>query len=269
MEKFDQVAFSGGGIRCFWHGGFLSKVGNVDQLSPQLVTGVSGGVLSGASWIAQKEDELLDLMCEAFRINDSNLERDGVQVRTPHEAMYRAVVETLFDHGAVQAVSDGPEFCALLAVAPKAVPPKLAALIYGAIYKIDETFRSNPDLKAPSALGLNTLKVDARLAARDGRLVDLICAAATIPPVFSVPRWDGQRVIDAGMASKIHLSDDPTLRSLALLTKRYENVPERPNLTFVSPSEEVAADKIDFTDATKVHATWELGERDAERWLSG
>ena len=68
--EFDQLAFSGGGIRCFWHGGFLVRVGPHLGLDVKRVSGVSGGALSAAAWIGGREQDLLILMTEAFRLNE-------------------------------------------------------------------------------------------------------------------------------------------------------------------------------------------------------
>ena len=37
--------------------------------------------------------------------------------------------------------------------------------------------------------------------------------------------------------------------------------------TYIEPSREVPADKIDFTDPAKIRRTWELGEADAHAFL--
>ena len=65
-SQYEQLVFSGGGIRCFWHGGFLSEVGCYEDLRPDRISCVSGGALSAASWIGGREDDLLAVMHEAF-----------------------------------------------------------------------------------------------------------------------------------------------------------------------------------------------------------
>lgn len=267
QPQFNQVAFSGGGIRCFWHGGFLSKVGDFETISPERVTGVSGGALSAASWIGGREQDLYDLMREAFRINESQLALDRSRF-TPHEEIYKAVVETTLDADALSRVADGPEFEISLATPPSWCPPILAALLYGAIYQMDQKLRSSPHLILPKRAGLDQLRIDGREAARAGQLIDLICAAATIPPVFKVPEWDGSRVLDGGMREKVLIPDPDEGSTLILLTRRYRNLPDERGRTYVQPSREVAADKIDFTDETKVTRTWEQGEVDGEAWLA-
>ena len=58
-------------------------------------------------------------------------------------------------------------------------------------------------------------------------------------------------------------------RTLVMLTHRYRNLPRDERLVHVQPTREVRADKIDFTDSSKVGDTWDQGVADAERWLAG
>ena len=266
-RQYDQVVFSGGGIRCFWHGGFLGEVGGFEDLRPARISSASGGALSAASWIGGREEHLLAAMHEAFEQNDSNIAA-GKSNFTPHQELYRIVVDVTLDAEAIERVAHGPEYEVALSVPPQGLPPHLAAVVYGVLYKLDQAVRHTPHLRLPKAAGLKELRVDARAAAREGKLVDLICAAATIPPVFDVPRWDDCRVLDGGMLDKAPLPTDSHGETLVLMTSRYEDLPQVDGHTYVQPSEAVAADKIDFTDASKVTRTWEQGSRDGKAWLA-
>ncbi len=266
-DSFDQLVFSGGGIRCFWHGGFLSVFEEVHKLKPRRVSGASGGALSAAAWIGGREDDLRMLMSEAFRINDENFDRKRSNY-TPHQEIYRAVVETTLDKEALERIAEGPEYQINLSCPPSGMPPRLSAVLYGMLYKVDQAWRGSPDLRFPRMAGLTVLRVDARKAARNGRLVDLICAAATIPPVFDIPEWEGDSVLDGGMFDKAPLPTPDNGRTLVLLTSRYRNLPQSDRSLYIQPSQAVAADKIDFTEVDKVADTWQQGINDARRWLA-
>ena len=267
QDRFEQIAFSGGGIRCFWHGGFMSRVGGYEDLRPSRISGVSGGALSAAAWIGGREDDLFMLMNEAFEINASNIALKMPNF-TPHQEIYRAVVETTLDDAAIARIADGPDYQVSLSVPPQRIPPRLSAVFYIALYQLDQLLRSTPHLRLPTAGGLRRLRVDAREAARNGTLHDLICAAATIPPVFDVPRWGDCRVLDGGMLDKAPPPEPDKGQTLVLLTSRYRNLPDMERRVYVQPSSEVAADKIDFSDAAKVGRTWEQGVRDGTVWMA-
>ena len=152
-RRYDQVVFSGGGIRCFWHGGFLSEVGSFEDIRPSRISSVSGGALSAASWIGNRERDLLAVMQEAFAVNDSNFDA-GEPNLTPHQAIYREVVDVTLDKDAIECIANGPDYEIVLSVPPSQITPHLSALIYGALYQLDQALRSTPHLRFSYELGL-------------------------------------------------------------------------------------------------------------------
>lgn len=265
-RRYDQVVFSGGGTRCFWHGGFLSEFGTFEDVRPKRISAVSGGALTAAAWIAGHDQQCKDAMEDLFKRNESNIALDESNM-TPHQEMYRESVERALSGGGVEAVADGPDLQIVLAKPPQSLPTRLLAAFYAATYQLDQHTRSTPHLKLPTKLGLKPLRVDAREAARQGKLIDLICAAATIPPVFDVPEWNGVRVIDGGMVEKAPLPEPDEGTTLVLLTRIYRNLPQSDRVTYYQPSRPVEADKIDFTCHEKIAETWDQGREDARRML--
>jgi hypothetical protein len=75
-------------------------------------------------------------------------------------------------------------------------------------------------------------------------------------------------VLDGGMLYKAPLPQDGHGKTLVLMTSIYENLPQTDRCTYIQPTREVAADKIDFSDASKVTRAWEQGEADARQWLA-
>ncbi|KRS13919.1 phospholipase [Roseovarius atlanticus] len=266
-----QIVFSGGGLRCFWQGGFLTRLEAERKFTPERVTGVSGGALAGAAWIAGQEHRLLDVMCDAFETRDHNLDlfaadEDGI---TPHQRIYCDVVETVLDKAACEAVANGPAFQIQIAHPPSNGNPTMTGTALAAAYEAELHVVGSPHFDWAEKMGLTSQLVDANQAARDGRLVELVNAAAVIPPVFEPPLWGDRRVVDGGMADQAPLPDPDKGETLVLLTRQYKNLPNVPGRIYVWPSDETPADKIDFTDPQKLRETWALGERDAEAYLNG
>ncbi|MBP0616428.1 patatin-like phospholipase family protein [Jiella mangrovi] len=269
---FEQLVFSGGGTRCFWHGGFLETVREPLGLKPERIAGVSGGALSAACFIGHRDQKLLEVMGAAFDERDTNVtinwdefDRNGL---TPHQQMYREVVRETLDDEAVAKIANGPSFEVLLAHPPHSGFPKLTTFPMMAAYLADLTIRSTPHVVFPEKLGARQELVDARQAARDGKLVDLICNAAVIPPVFNLQGWNGRKVIDGGMTSKAPMPSDNHGRTLVLLTRKFRKLPEHPGRVYVEPSQSVPADKIDFTDRGKIVATWNAGVEDGRAFMA-
>ena len=269
--RFSQLVFSGGGTRCFWHGGFAEVVAPAIDLRPERISAVSGGALSASAFIGQRERKLFEVMGEALREREHNVSTSWDEVQenglTPHQEMYREIVSTTLDKDAVERIANGPSFQVLLAHPPIDAAPKLSTVPMMVAYEADLAIRSTPHVIASNAIGANETLVDARRAARDGKLVDLVCSAAVIPPVFNVQAWEGRLVIDGGMANKAPMPDPDEGRTLVLCTRRFRNNPDDPRRLYVQPSESVPADKIDFTSRDKIERTWEAGLRDGHAFL--
>ncbi|SFO89027.1 patatin-like phospholipase family protein [Tranquillimonas alkanivorans] len=269
ISPFEQIVFSGGGTRCFWQGGFMEVFCDKVPIAPARVAGVSGGALAGACYLAGRERRLLEVMQDAFRDQDSNVNwhvrEDGGL--TPHQRLYREVVETVLDADAQKHVAAGPHFQILLAHPPLSLMPKLGGMISTLLYEAELHTLSRPDGQWPGRMGLGHSLVDARAVAAEGRLAELVIAAATIPPIFDLPLWNDRPVIDGGMFSQVPTPEPDEGRTLVLLTRRYDRLPGDERCTFVEPSDEVPADKIDFTDPGKIRRTWDQGEEDARAFL--
>ncbi|MGK7651463.1 patatin-like phospholipase family protein [Roseovarius sp. B08] len=266
-----QIVFSGGGLRCFWQGGFITRLEQERKFTPKRVTGVSGGALAGAAWIAGIERRLLDEMCDAFEKRDHNLDlfaadEEGI---TPHQRIYCDVVETVLDKAACARVADGPAFQIQIAHPPSTDNPTMTGTALAAAYEAELHVKGSPHFDWAEKMGLAAQLVDANQAARDGRLVELVNAAAVIPPVFEPPLWGDRRVVDGGMADQAPLPEPDEGETLVLLTRQYRKLPDVPGRVYVWPSEETPADKIDFTDPQKLRETWSLGQQDAEAYLNG
>ncbi|MFC3613086.1 patatin-like phospholipase family protein [Lutimaribacter marinistellae] len=265
----EQIVFSGGGLRCFWQGGFMTRLAKERRFAPARVTGVSGGALAAVAWISGNERRLLDTMCAAFEERDHNLDlfaADDAGI-TPHQHLYCKVVAQVVDDAAARKVAEGPALQILIAHPPDSPAPRLTGTALAASYEAELHIVGSPHFNWAEKLGLTAHLVDANKAARDGRLVDLVSAAAVIPPVFEPPLWEGKPVVDGGMADQAPMPEPDRGQTMVLLTRRYARLPEVADRTYLWPSEETPADKIDFTDPQKLRDTWALGERDAATFL--
>ena len=268
--RFEQLVFSGGGLRCFWQGGFLHVVRDAIGLDPVRIAGVSGGAMSAAGFIARRGQMMLDEMTSAFAEQDRNFDlneltndRDG---KTPHQRIYRDVVTSVLQ-GVQDDIASGPSYQVLISHPPDDDWDAMSGSAATLAYEAELHLVSSPHFNWAEKGGLDCSLVDARKAAAEGRLIDLISAAATIPPIFDVPTWEGRPVVDGGMADQAPMPDPDEGRTLILLTREYDEVPEIDGRLYVWPSRETPADKIDFTDPGKLRRTWEIGERDGRAFL--
>ena len=271
---YAQIVFSGGGLRCFWHGGFMASAERAMRFRPERVTGVSGGALSASAWIADAEDWLFERFSRAVAHNDSNvtvtdpLDEDG---RSPHQRVYEAIVHDVLDAGAQARIAAGPAFQISVTTTEEDEGPTLRALAGGAIYQLEQVVAPTPRPRLSAVTGIEQRLIDARAAARDGTLPDLVRMAATVPPAFRPDEWDGDPLYDGGMVDKAPLPDPDRGRTLVLLTKRFRSLPsDGPRVEYVEPSEDVlSGSKLDFTDPALLREAWDLGARDGAAWAAG
>lgn len=256
-----------------WQGGFMHVLGDHLPIDPARITGVSGGVCSACGFVTHRGTRVRDSFIEHFAEHDRNLPLhepfDGEPGRSPHQLIYRDIIEKCFgDEEARRQIAEGPQLQALIARPPDHDWKRLTGTAMTLVYVADCAVRSTPHLEWAQNMGLTEELVDANQAARDHHLTDLICAAATIPPAFDPPDWEGAPAIDAGMADQAPMPEPDRGNTLILLTKTFRNLPKTKGRTYVQPSQEVPADKIDFTDPDKLRLTWDLGEEDARRFLA-
>ncbi|RYH01994.1 patatin-like phospholipase family protein [Salipiger sp. IMCC34102] len=267
--QFDQVVFSGGGLRCFWQGGFLEEVRDRLPLEPARISGVSGGALTAAGFVTRRGQKVLETMCRHFAQNDTNLPDDiDAQGMSPHQQIYRNVIEEILDADAVSDVVNGPSFQVLIGHPPSGDFPRLSGTAATIAYEAELHTIASPHFDWSEKIGVESSLVDARQAAKDGKLADLICAAATIPPLFEPPTWNGREVIDGGMANQAPMPDPDKGDTLVLLTRTYSGLEPVEGRLYTDPNEETPADKIDFTDGDKLQKTWACGVKDGRRFLA-
>lgn len=268
---FEQLVFSGGGIRCLWQGGVIDAIREPLGLDPVRLTGVSGGALTACGFILERGELVRDTMIEHFSRQDSNFtfgdlldDGDGL---SPHQGLYREIVERVVDAEAERSIAEGCRLQVLVAHPPSDDWPRTAGTAAIAAYQVDQRVRSNPHMAFAEKAGLRPNLVDGNQAAKEGKLVDLVVGAATIPPVFDPPHWHGAPIVDAGMCDQAPMPDPDEGRTLILLTRQYRNIPDLQERTYVIPSREIPAVKIDFTDPEQLRAAWALGEEDGRRLL--
>ncbi|WP_179380232.1 patatin-like phospholipase family protein [Jannaschia marina] len=269
---YDQLVFSGGGLRCFWHGGFLSEVTAAHPLRPARVTGSSGGALGAAAWIAGRAEHLRDVFRDALGRTDRNVTADDLDDeagRTVHQRVYTEVIEATLDDAALARIADGPAFQVNVSTPGNCDLPTLRALVGGTIYQVEQLFAPTPRPRLSAIAGMEQRLIDGRAAARTGQLPGLVRMAATVPPAFRPGTWDGEPLYDGGMVDKAPLPDPDAGPTLVLLTKRFTALPDDDGgrITYVQPSETpLKGRKLDFTDPDLVKEAWTLGAKDGSRW---
>ncbi|QFT57509.1 Patatin-like phospholipase [Sulfitobacter sp. THAF37] len=237
-HAFEQLVCSGGGTRCCWQGGWLDVVRDEIGLNPDRITGVSGGAGTAAGFITRRGRMFLDGLCSAFSDLESNMDPHaiGEDGWSPHQRMYREVAADIFDASAMAEVADGPPFQILIGHPPAGALARLTGTAATLAYEAELHLIGSPHFDWAEKIGVTSTLVDARQAAAEGKLAELICAAAVIPPLFEPPLWDGKPVIDGGMADQAPMPQPDQGRTLILLTRPYDRIPQIEQRSYISPT---------------------------------
>ena len=273
--SYPSVVFAGGGNRCIWQAGFWKVVAPALGLQPNVVVGVSAGahtacvIFAGRSLFGREYLEKLTANNRSnFRF--SNLPK-GKHL-FPHFEMYRRAILTIFDEEAFNRLKRGPEVRVLLAR-----PPRWAGSFGGVVlgflsYAFEKRVTAPLHPRLPRALGFRPEVVPVSECRNPEEFADLILASSCTPPLLPSMRWDGRTVLDGGLVdnvpvSAVHPWEKPTL---ILLTRRYapDKLKGHHGRTYVQPSIPVPVSKWDYTDPKGLEATFDLGRRDGERFLS-
>ena len=251
----------------------MEAVGAEYSFAPKRVTGSSGGALSAAAFLADREDELFERFARALRRTEHNFtlsDLDDDAGRSAHQRVYDAIVTDVIDDAAQARIADGPTFQINVSTPGVDVAPTLRALLAGAIYQAEQAVAPTPRPRLSAQVGMKQRLIDARDAARQRLLPDLIRMAATVPPAFEADHWNDEPIFDGGMVDKAPLPDPDRGPTLILLTKRFRTLPDSDDdrLTYVQPQDDVlSGSKLDFTDPGLLQEAWDQGQRDGRAWL--
>lgn len=276
---YAQVVFSGGGLRCFWHGGWMEAAGRRLDFRPERVTGSSGGALSAAAWLAVREDFLFDRFARALEREDCNFNPDDLdddKGRSPHQRVYEAIVEDVIDADAQARIAEGPAAF------------QINVSTTGDTGHTTLRARRGDDLSGRAGRGSHTAPPPVvggghgpashrRAAGRPRRHLrrsdpDGGDRSPALPSrcMARTGDEDGVPIYDGGMADKAPLPEPDEGRTLVLLTKRFRSLPgdDPDRIEYVMPSKAVLdGSKPDFTDPRLLRQAWEQGREDGALWL--
>ncbi len=270
---FDVLAFSGGGTRCLWQGGFLHEVSKIWPC-PKHILAVSAGALSAVSYLVDNGETVRAAMKESFQSIDHNLRWGAVlneKAIAPHLRAYRQALEQAFGDRDIKKLHERPTLNVLLTRPPRVLPLKLASVIGVCAYQLDLFLRGTPHSIIASNLGFRPIWVKANDIASTSDLCELLIAAGCIPPVIPLQQWQQAPVLDGGLIDNAPIEaweneHGKYGRTLILLTRRYRQLPKEDNRVYVQPSRPIPASKLDFTDPDQVDEAYALGKSDGERF---
>ncbi len=271
---YDAVVFAGGGCRCFWQAGFWSTAAPALGLRPRLVSGVSAGAAFACAIFAETIDRVLQEFVQRVAANPRNA-YPGNALRNapvfPHERIYRGTILATLDPQALERLHAGPDIRISLGRRPDWSGPRLAVGLGLLAFLAEQPRRRQVHAVWGRRFGFRHETASVRQCRTPEELTRLVLHSSCTPPITPFYDREGDAVFDGGIVDPVPIeAAAPAECTLVLLTRSFpeDALPDRPGLTYVSPSEPVPVAKWDYTSPERVQRTYELGLRDGERFAS-
>jgi hypothetical protein len=202
----------------------------------------------------------------------SNWHKSGARI-LPHEDIYRAALATLLGgQHYKQLMWNAPEIRVVCARAPVWLPMGLATTVGMVSYALEKRWFKPVHPRWGWRLGFRSMTKRVQECVSQEDLIDLLLGSSCTPPFTRQQSVDGQRVLDGGMVDNVPVhAVEPGRTTLVLLSRQYlRHAPvfAREGRVYVQPSAPIPVTQFDYTDHSKLVATYAMGQRDGQAFLA-
>ncbi len=279
LSHIGTLAFAGGGNRCWWQAGVLSRLFDVGWQLPSELVGTSAGAAIAASCLTDGPASALASCLRLYASNEHIFDWRSLtkfKLRFAHQRIYPAWIESFLNPDSFAKVRTSRIRLLVGITRPARALGLAGSVAVGTIaYIVDKHLWHSIHPFLPRLLGLRQDFVDLQTCEVVAEAQALLGAAAAAPPLMSPRRVGGSFAIDGGYTDNAPIheqSPDQKSRTLVLLTRHY---PGLPNLfrwrgrVYWQPSRRVPVSTWDCTAHTTVREAFGLGEQDADSVLQG
>ncbi|BBO76998.1 patatin [Desulfosarcina widdelii] len=275
VPTFNSVVFAGGGCRCVWQAGFWAVAAEPLGLDRAVIGSVSAGAAMACLVRSGRIDKGLALFKRRFAGNSRNiyLTRWGTgRPVFPQVAIYREGVLSVMDDSAMDRMRRGPDIRVLMARPPAWLSPQVAPALGIGTYLTEKHLKKPMHPTWATKVGFRPLVASVRECRSPGQLADLILQSSCTPPFVPLQYRGRQPVLDGGLIDNCPVATvaDVSGPMLVLLSRRYpsDRIPHGGKRLYLQPSKEPLIGRWDYTNPGGLQATFDLGRRDAETFLS-
>lgn len=275
MPTFNSVVFAGGGCRCVWQAGFWSVAAEPLGLDRAVIGSVSAGAAMACLVRSGRIEDGLAQFKRRFARNPRNMYltrwRTGRPV-FPQFAIYREGILSVMDDGAMDRLRRSPDIRVLMARPPAGLSPQWATVLGIGTYLTEKHLKKAMHPTWATQVGFRPLVASARECRSPGELARLILQSSCTPPFVPLQHRERQPVLDGGLVDNCPVATvaDVPGPGLVLLSRRYpsDRIPRGGERRYLQPSRDPLIGRWDYTNPDGLQATFDLGRRDAETFLS-
>lgn len=275
MPTFNSVVFAGGGCRCVWQAGFWDVAAEPLGLDRAVIGSVSAGAAMACLLRSGRIDDGLSLFKRRFAGNPRNmyLTRWGTgRPVFPQYGIYREGILSAVDDSAMGRLRHGCDIRVLMTRPPAWLSPQWATVLGIGTYLMEKHFKKPMHPTWATNLGFRPLVVSVRECRSPSQLAALILQSSCTPPFVPIQYRGRQPVLDGGLIDNCPVATVADVHGpmLVLLSRRYpaDRIPRGGERLYLQPSEDPLVGRWDYTNPGGLQATFDLGRRDAETFLS-
>jgi predicted acylesterase/phospholipase RssA len=266
---FDAIVFAGGGNRCYWQGGFYEAM--ADRLgTPSLAVGVSAGAFAGIYSLLGIGPQVRERVLAACGPHLRNIDFAGWRAGGrlyPVGAMYPALLDAVIDGRTLARLQERTDLHVAISRLPRGVSAVVGAAIGIGAYQLEKRLLHPVHPRFGRRLGFRAEFVRVRDLNSPSELCTLLVASSSVPPFMPIVEIGGRPALDGGLVDNVPVEPLEPIeaaggRTLVLLTRRYDHLPQAPGRTYVQPSQRIRAKQFDVTDPEGIRAAYELGLAD-------
>jgi predicted acylesterase/phospholipase RssA len=275
IPTFNSVVFAGGGCRCVWQAGFWSAAAEPLGLDRAVLGSVSAGAAMACLVRSGRIEEGLNLFKRCFARNPRNmyLTRWGTgRPVFPQHAIYREGILSVMDGDAMDRLRRSPDIRVLMARPPAPLSPHAATALGIGTYLMEKRLKKPMHPTWPPKVGFRPLVASIRECRTPGEIAGLVLQSSCTPPFVPLQYRGRQPVLDGGLIDNCPVTTvaDVPGPMLVLLSRRYptDRIPRGGRRLYLQPSRDPLISRWDYTNPDGLQATFDLGRRDAETFLS-
>lgn len=278
LGRFGTVVFAGGGNRCWWQAGLISRLTEQGIALPPQLIGTSAGAAIAAAYLVGRIPEALNSCVALYRQNETLFRWEKLrrlQVEFAHRQIYPSWIESFITRPSFEAAKLSKFRLTAAVTHPiRLLGSSISISLATAAYFIDKKVCHSIHPQIPKYLGLRQgfYSLHECSTLEEGHA--LLCAAAAAPPVMPPVTIRGLCAFDGGYTDNAPIvpqSESEKAATLVLLTRHY---PHRQRMfqlggrTYLQPSRPVPVSTWDCTVKATVMDAFTLGYEDASALLS-
>jgi len=277
LDRFNTLVFAGGGNRCWWQAGLLTRWTEQGLELPKQLIGTSAGAAIAAAYVAKTIPNALNACVSLYRSNPSivrwkKLRR--LRLEFAHQKIYPAWIQSFITQSSFETTQASDH--RLLVAVTHPIPvlgPAISISLGTAAYLIDKKLWHSIHPAIPKYVGLRQGFYGLHACATLVESHALLCAAAAAPPLMSAIKIQGRSTFDGGYTDNAPIVVQSALEKTATLVLLTRHYPKRPSIfqfggrTYLQPSRPVPVSTWDCTAKATVIDAFTLGYKDAAKLI--